>query len=223
MTSEYSPHDHGVVDCRLHFGQHHKLVIVTQLLNVTQHQLNPEHITVTRVILVTLQLTPAETLSASHCLALGAMSPDLLLRISCCPGCLLDKHIFIISFNLFSSFSQLTREALAAAAAAPALVETCCALAAPLPPPPLLSLQSHRVAGKKLRWSARAHCAGLDNGPCVTTEQCGVYRRVLHHLPMMTLAKLSSGAGLGSSIISPGRFSRQGQVFITRLAEISQH
>ena len=43
--------------------------------------------------------------------------------------------------------------------------------------------------------------------------------RVLHHLPMMTLAKLSSGAGLGSGIISPGRFSRQGQVFITRLAE----
>ena len=35
----------------------------------------------------------------------------------------------------------------------------------------------------------------------------------------MTLAKLSSGAGLGSGIISPGRFSRQGQVFITRLAE----
>ena len=43
--------------------------------------------------------------------------------------------------------------------------------------------------------------------------------RVLHHLPMMTLAKLSSRAGLGSRIISPGRFSRQGQVFITRLAE----
>ena len=54
--SHYSPHDHGIVNCSLHFGQHHMLVIVTQLLNVTQHQLNPEHITVTRVIFITSNL-----------------------------------------------------------------------------------------------------------------------------------------------------------------------
>ena len=171
-------------------------------------------------ISLTLSTSPSQGLSQSYCNLLQLRhSRQVIVWLSerchqiCCWGspaapASFWTNIFVISFNLFSSFSQLTWEALAAAAAAPALVETCGALAASLPPPPLLSLQSHRVAGKKLRWSARAHCAGLDNGPCVTTDQCGVYRRVLHHLPMMTLAKLSSGAGLGSSIISPGRFSR---------------
>ena len=43
FCSHDSPHDHGVVNSSLHFGEHHVFVIVTQLLNVTQHQLHSEH------------------------------------------------------------------------------------------------------------------------------------------------------------------------------------
>ena len=34
------PHDCSIVHCSLHFGQHHVFVIVTKLLNVSQHQLD---------------------------------------------------------------------------------------------------------------------------------------------------------------------------------------
>ena len=190
FCSHDSPHDHGVVNSSLHFGEHHVFVIVTQLLDVTQHQLHPEH-TQSQGLLRVETYSSWDTLGTSlsgswrDVTRLVEEDPRLLLlppgqtsvlRIPdychhsperlwpLLPLLPLSWRLLLLFLRLFF----LSRD-----------IE--------------LLEQSYMVTWVSLWLLTMAGWPGSSVG------------RVLHHLPMMTLAsmKLSSGGVLG-----PGWFSR---------------
>ena len=85
MLARYLPHDYGVVNCSLHFGQHHVLVIVTKLLDVSQHQFRPKetqdfhptHVKSTNNLLSVSTYSSCDTLGM---LLLGSRTRALALR-----------------------------------------------------------------------------------------------------------------------------------------------